>query len=236
MLRFANGVRWALGISLLSMSMAMGLYGLIQTSWASGFEPKAEYGVHEERVEYRERREHERREHEARAYERRPEKSYQNLNQYQSQQPATNAGSRETTADRLAAINYQAECGSCHLAYPPRLLPAVSWATLMSGLADHFGENAELAPVTTANIARYLVTHSAPDRSRFARYAKGEVPLRISGLPYFRHEHHELSRSMVTNNPEVGSFSNCGACHQRAEQGKFSERYVSIPGYRRWDD
>jgi hypothetical protein len=36
------------------------------------------------------------------------------------------------------------ECGVCHIAYPPQMLPARSWKKIMAGLADHFGENATL--------------------------------------------------------------------------------------------
>ena len=39
---------------------------------------------------------------------------------------------------------YAQECGSCHMAYPPGLLPGRSWQRLMGNLADHFGDNAEL--------------------------------------------------------------------------------------------
>ncbi|HPQ24397.1 MAG TPA: cytochrome C, partial [Gammaproteobacteria bacterium] len=39
---------------------------------------------------------------------------------------------------------YLQECGSCHFAYQPGLLPARSWNNLMGGLENHFGENAEL--------------------------------------------------------------------------------------------
>ena len=28
---------------------------------------------------------------------------------------------------------WKAECGECHVAYPPKLLPASSWRTVMSG-------------------------------------------------------------------------------------------------------
>ena len=37
---------------------------------------------------------------------------------------------------------YTQECGSCHLAYPPGLLPALSWQRLMGGLDRHFGTDA----------------------------------------------------------------------------------------------
>ncbi|NML15911.1 hypothetical protein [Azohydromonas caseinilytica] len=53
---------------------------------------------------------------------------------------------------------YRQECGSCHVAYPPGMLPAASW-----------------------------------------------------------------------QRAAVKSRSNCAACHQRAEEGNFSERFIRIP-------
>ena len=34
------------------------------------------------------------------------------------------------------------ECGECHMAFQPALLPAESWRRIMTGLSDHFGEDA----------------------------------------------------------------------------------------------
>ncbi len=129
---------------------------------------------------------------------------------------------------------YTAECGACHVAYPPALLPARSWGKLMTGLADHFGEHAELAPVDTKAITDYL-TANAGDRSaggtRMARSVPdGQTPLRITDLPYFKREHREVPARMVTGNDKIRSFSNCDACHARALQGSFREREIKIPG------
>ena len=33
------------------------------------------------------------------------------------------------------------ECGSCHLAFAPAMLPAQSWARMMSELKNHFGDD-----------------------------------------------------------------------------------------------
>jgi hypothetical protein len=126
---------------------------------------------------------------------------------------------------------YQTECGSCHLAYPPGLLPARSWEALMDGLADHFGDNAELPAADAAAIRDYLVGHAGDRRVRGDR-----TPLRITETRYFRHKHDEVPPRLVRDNPEVGSFSNCQACHRKAEAGSFDEHTVNIPGYGRWDD
>lgn len=142
----------------------------------------------------------------------------------------------------VTSKRYVAECGSCHMAYPPGLLPARSWTTMMSNLNSHFGDNAELDQATTAELSRYLVANSA-DNSDYRRSRRvmrslphDSVPLRISELPYIRHEHDEIPAHMITANPKVGSLSNCNACHQRAEQGSFNEHEIRIPGYGKWDD
>lgn len=137
---------------------------------------------------------------------------------------------------------YKEECGSCHMAYPPGLLPARSWDKLMLELEDHFGENAELDTETQQAITKILLMNSA-DKSEYRRSKKfsrsinaNDVPVRISEIPYFIHEHDEIPARMVTANPKVNSFSQCDACHAKAEQGSFDEHGVRIPGYGRWED
>jgi len=151
---------------------------------------------------------------------------------------------RHKSSDVATVTNplYKDECGSCHMAYPPGLLPAKSWRKLMSGLEDHFGDNAELDAQTAESISQYLLTNSAEQsdyrRSRkFSQSIKSsDIPLRISDIPYFKHEHDEIPKSMVSENPQVKSFSQCNACHAKAEQGLFNEHDVRIPGFGKWDD
>ena len=138
--------------------------------------------------------------------------------------------------DRL----YREECGSCHMVYPPGLLPAPSWERIMLTLEDHFGENAELDTVNRDAILGYLLSRSAGRvnyrlSNRLMRGVRG-IPLRITELPYFRHEHREIPPRMVVNNPRVRSFSNCNACHRYAERGSFNEHEIRIPGYGRYED
>jgi hypothetical protein len=132
---------------------------------------------------------------------------------------------------------FQEECGSCHMAYPPQLLPAQSWQKLMSGLDNHFGENAQLDEKSKQNIENFLIqTSSKTNYRKILRNLDGQAPLRITELPYFVHEHNEIPSRFVQGNDKVGSFSQCNACHKRAEQGGFDEDNVSIPGVGRWDD
>ena len=145
----------------------------------------------------------------------------------------------------VAAVSntvYKEECGSCHMAYPPGLLPGTSWQEMMNGLDDHFGDNAELESSVKQEITEFLLANSA-DTSDYRRSRKfmnsietGKAPIRISETRYFRHEHDEIPARMVKGNDKVKSFSNCNACHAKAEQGMFDEHGVRIPGYGRWDD
>lgn len=137
---------------------------------------------------------------------------------------------------------YTQECGACHFAYQPGLLPARSWKKLMSGLEDHFGENAELGAEEVRQLTAYLVEKAADksDRRHSLRMSRsipsGATPLRITGVPYFKREHDEIPARHVSGNPKVGSLSNCDACHSRVKQGSFEEAEIKIPGYGRWED
>lgn len=137
---------------------------------------------------------------------------------------------------------YRQECGSCHFAYQPGLLPEASWRKMMSGLDDHFGDNAELNTETQKYILDYLVANSA-DKSNYKRSAgiagslkSAEAPLRISDTVYFRRKHDEIPARYVADNRAVGSYSKCAACHTRAEAGSYNEHEVKIPGAGHWED
>jgi hypothetical protein len=149
---------------------------------------------------------------------------------------------RTNDVSAVTSTVYKEECGSCHMAYPPGLLPARSWDKIMLELENHFGDNAELDAETSQLITKLLLTNSA-DRSDYRRSKKfnrsinfNDIPVRISETPYFKHEHDEIPTRFVTANPEVNSFSQCDACHAKAERGSFNEHDVHIPGYGRWDD
>ncbi len=139
-----------------------------------------------------------------------------------------------------ANVLYAEECGSCHLAYPAKLLQTESWQALLSGLDNHFGDNAQLAPLELNQIHDYLVLYAADNNSyRNRLYSNRFNPstplLRITEQPFFIKEHDEIPREFVTDNQQVGSFSQCDSCHRDAVKGNFDEDQVNIPGYGRWD-
>jgi len=139
---------------------------------------------------------------------------------------------------------YQTECGSCHFAYPPGLLPTKSWEKLLDAkaLEDHFGDNAELDADTLTTIRDYALANAADKsfnkRSRkIARATEGvDAPLRITEVRYIKRKHHEIPEKMHKGNKDVKSLSYCDACHTQAKKGVFDSDTVKIPNYPDWDD
>jgi len=145
---------------------------------------------------------------------------------------AAQTGKPPSTSDPAAM--WKAECASCHMVYPPGLLPERSWRKMMAGLDQHFGQNASLDAAATKAILGYLVENSA-ERGTSRRSARflGAVPatatpLRITENAHFVREHREVTPD-VWKLPKVGSPANCNACHSDAEEGSFSGRNVKIP-------
>lgn len=124
----------------------------------------------------------------------------------------------------LINAKWKEECGGCHIAYPPRFLPAKSWRALMSGLDKHFGSDASIDPAAAQEITAYLEKNSDQRRQQ----STGKVILRISETRWFKSAHEEVS-SRAWKKPQVKSASNCIACHRQADMGDFSERNARIP-------
>ena len=128
---------------------------------------------------------------------------------------------------------YAEQCSACHLAYPPGLLPSVSWRNILGNLPGHNGEEVVIEPASKETIAGYLAANAADKsvwkRSRkILRSLRGAAPVRITEVPYIRHKHHEIP-AIVFERESIGSFSNCSACHKTAEQGVFDDDSVKIP-------
>jgi hypothetical protein len=122
-----------------------------------------------------------------------------------------------------AHAGYQAECGSCHLAYPPRLLPAPSWRQVMGSLDRHFGTDASVDAALARDIGAWLEANAGSPR----RGADPAQP-RITRTAWFLHEHDEVPPD-AWRRPAVGSAANCAACHTQAESGDYRKRNLRIP-------
>jgi hypothetical protein len=120
---------------------------------------------------------------------------------------------------------WKTERGSCHMAYPPGLLPASAWKKQMDDLKNHYGVNATLTAEDEKIIRSYLSTAAA---SNGPTTATARVSHRASPPPA------GLCASMMKSAPAcgseaVGSAANCQACHSGAAKGDFNEDAVRIP-------
>ena len=106
-----------------------------------------------------------------------------------------------------ANATYKAECATCHVAYPPQLLPASSWQQLMARLDRHFGSDASLDPKLQEEIGRYLAANAG---------RRGGGELRITETRWFRKEH----RNEI---PAGKNPADCAACHRGAEKGIYED-------------
>lgn len=119
---------------------------------------------------------------------------------------------------------YQQECSSCHLAYPPSLLPATSWSRIMNNLENHFGTDASLDAATVIEISNWLEVNAGGHKA--AKTEPNED--RITQSHWFKKEHDDIEQK-VWLRPSIKSAANCAACHTRAEQGDFDDDFVRIP-------
>jgi hypothetical protein len=128
---------------------------------------------------------------------------------------------------------YKEQCGACHFAYQPELLPSGSWRKILGKLDDHFGEVLPLAPEMVDEIAGFLEANAA-ERSSAKRAVKivsslgGATPLRITDVPYISHKHRKISTDVLRRR-SIGSLANCIACHRTAVNGVYDDDSVSIP-------
>lgn len=120
--------------------------------------------------------------------------------------------------------SYQTECAACHLAYPPGMLPAQSWAHLMKGLENHYGTDASIDAETITQIGGWLQVNAGT----YKRVKEAPPEDRITQSAWFVRKHREVGTE-VWLRPAIKSASNCTACHTQADQGDYRERNIRIP-------
>lgn len=137
---------------------------------------------------------------------------------------------------------YIKECGSCHFAYQPGLLPSSSWNKIMSNLENHYNNDASISSANLQTLTKYLNDNSAEKNMQYKRsnkivssLAKDQIPESISTTPYMIRKHNEIKKSLITQ-PEVKGLFNCIACHKTADKGNYGERDINIPNFGKWED
>lgn len=119
---------------------------------------------------------------------------------------------------------YLQECASCHLAYPPGLLPAPSWQRLMAGLDKHYGSDASLDAATRQQISTWLLAHAGT----YKRVQQAPAQDRITRSARFGRKHRSIDPA-VWALASVQRAANCGACHTGADRGVFDDDRLQFP-------
>ncbi|NQV59877.1 MAG: cytochrome b/b6 domain-containing protein [Alphaproteobacteria bacterium] len=130
-----------------------------------------------------------------------------------------------------APAAYSAECGDCHDAYHPSLRTAASWRGIMSGLSDHYGEDASLDAETAAAIGSFLAANAAETFDTEAAWRMGRIDtksLRITDTPYWTTRHAGIADG-VFKLSGIGSKVNCNGCHRDAASGRFADQDIHLP-------
>jgi mono/diheme cytochrome c family protein len=136
--------------------------------------------------------------------------------------PALADGGRLQPRSPLPA--YTQECASCHVAYPPALLPARSWQRVMGGLKQHYGSDASLDAATAASIGAWLQANAGT----YKRVAEEPPQDRLTRSAWFERKHRRIDAS-VWALPSVKSPAQCAACHTGAEQGRYDDDSLRYP-------
>lgn len=137
-------------------------------------------------------------------------------------------GAARADGGRAMPINvppaYTQECGACHAAYPPGMLPARSWQRVMSGLERHYGTDASLDAVTVQQLGAWLQAHAGT----YKRVSEEPPQDRITRSAWFARKHRKVEPA-VWQLPSVKSAAHCAACHRGAEQGRFDDDALRMP-------
>jgi hypothetical protein len=134
-----------------------------------------------------------------------------------------------TYADNETIIVYdqpkwKAECGSCHIAYPPQLLTGGGWHRLMGELDKHFGVDASIDANDAREIENFLLDNAG------LRWGgkNSESGMRISDTPWFIRVHGKIPRKIMYEST-INGPAHCTACHVLAERGDWSRSSIKIP-------
>jgi hypothetical protein len=137
----------------------------------------------------------------------------------------------------VANETYRKECGTCHFAYLPGLLPERSWKLVLERANEHFGETLDLPPERAAQLRAYLLANAAdkvPDKGSIVlleRLGSDVTPSRITALPRVYRDHVIVREVIkISTAVQARTITNCDTCHRKAAEGSFANRDLIVPG------
>lgn len=126
------------------------------------------------------------------------------------------------------------ECGDCHFAFHPSLLPKRSWKKIFETQHDHFGEDLDLDQETVQKLLAFHLKYAAeselsePARRILYDTPPNETPLRITETHYWVKKHGDI-KDVYWKSEKVRTKSNCPACHLDAKRGTYEDSDMRLP-------
>ncbi len=149
-----------------------------------------------------------------------------------SDNPLLKDGNTHINYEQEHALFFE-ECSSCHILYPPFLLPENSWKIMMNNLEDHFGDDASLEEVDRLSIKNYLLSHAAQHSTKesalkIMQSMKNKDTIAITQTPYWIQRHKNIDKALFQS-AKVQKKSNCKACHKNFEHGLLNDKDIHLP-------
>lgn len=144
----------------------------------------------------------------------------------------------ETKNNGVSAVKFQQYnelCGTCHFAYQPGLLPAISWESIINKPDDHFGQKITMTNIQTRTMRRYLLDNSAGHvnddiSNKILQSLKyNPVPVRITKTSYFMSKHNSINNKVNNGTTKNKVIGQCSYCHQDARKGDYNKHAIHIP-------
>ncbi|MGB7441233.1 MAG: cytochrome C [Coleofasciculaceae cyanobacterium] len=102
---------------------------------------------------------------------------------------------------------YLKNCGSCHIALPPQVMPSETWRQLLLDLDQHYGQKLEsIFSPSLLMMWNYLRDFSRPLKEEEA------IPYRVKESRYFKALHPRVDF------PEPARLTTCVSCHSGASE------------------
>ena len=129
---------------------------------------------------------------------------------------------------------WREECGSCHFAFHPTLLPERSWRAIFEQQHEHFGDDLDLENDTYQELLDFHVQNAAESKLSEPAHKvllfedPTSVPLRVTETKYWKHKHEDIEE-IYWKSKKVKAKGNCTACHLDAKQGTFEDSDMRLP-------
>jgi hypothetical protein len=98
----------------------------------------------------------------------------------------------------------------------------------MQGLEQHYGTDSSLEPELVQLIGVWLLDNAAMVGGKSRRFSELPPEDRITMASWYTKKHRKIDDT-VWRLESVKSKANCEACHDRAEEGHFDDKNLTIP-------